>query len=113
MVERLSGGEGERGNRVVVVTDLETADGFQLGGVQVEGFASAPMAAARIEDLLDDESVELVFANEEYVELLGPATRKRIEEPAPPMVVALPHKGDYASRMHSLNQFIQRSGGDR
>ncbi len=109
MVERKFGEQSEHENRVVVVTDAETADGFQLSGVEVEGFYRGDAAASRVTELLDDDSVKLVLTNEEYIRLLDPEVRSRIEEPSPPTVVALPHEGDPGSRMASLMHFINRS----
>jgi vacuolar-type H+-ATPase subunit F/Vma7 len=98
-------------DRVVVLTDPETAEGFNLGGVDVYSFRDVRKAREKIQLLLTDERTKVLVVNNDFLKDVDDWARRIIESPAPPVVVSLPtaETGYGRERRSSLLRVIHRA----
>jgi V/A-type H+-transporting ATPase subunit F len=78
--------------RVVVFTDVESADGFRLAGVEtVEGnWASVAANKATLLKLINDDDVGILAVSEDIINEIDEGTRARIDRMDRPILVTLP-----------------------
>lgn len=76
--------------KIIVLTDYDTALGFQLAGVEVMKVVSSEEAATKIRELLKDKEVGLIVLNEEFITDLSEGMQKRIENSNYPVFVPIP-----------------------
>jgi V/A-type H+-transporting ATPase subunit F len=101
-------------SRLVVLTDSETALGFQLTGVEVIRADDFESARAQLLELMRDANVGLIAVNAALLEQLDELTRRRIEASYKPVVVSLPAAGPamgLPSRREYLAALIRRAIG--
>jgi vacuolar-type H+-ATPase subunit F/Vma7 len=100
--------------RLVVVTAPEQSAGFRLAGAAMEE-ASGPEDAARIiNDLVRRGEGGIVAVHEPLLAGMDPDHRRRLEELANPVVVALPvgtAEGGEGARRGRLADLLRRSIG--
>lgn len=75
---------------LTVITDPDTALGFQLAGAEVTEVAGADEAAARLLALLKAKEPGVVMYNEEYRSALPEKSRAALEESITPVFFAIP-----------------------
>lgn len=78
--------------KVVVLTDMDTADGFRLAGVDVQVVESNEMARKQLNALLDDDSSGIIAVNEKMMAGIDERTQKKIDSIYRPIVISLPIK---------------------
>jgi len=98
-------------DKVVVITDPETAKGFTLGGVEVYSFLDVGKAKEKIHLLLQDERTKVLVVNDEFLKDFDDLDRKIIESSSPPAVMPIPaaETGLGRHRRNSLRRVIRRS----
>ena len=98
-------------DRVVVVTDPETAEGFNLGGVETYSFIDERKAKEKIRLLLRDERTKVLLANDEFLKDIDDRDRKIVESSQPPTVIPIPaaETGLSRHRRTSLLKVIRRA----
>ena len=98
-------------DKVVVITDPETAKGFILGGVEVCSFLDVRKAREKIHLLLQDERTKVLVVNDEFLEDIDDRDREIIESSSPPAVMPIPaaETGLSRHRKSSLRKVIRRS----
>ena len=101
-------------SRLVVISDPDTAMGFQLAGVEVMCAEDLQTARAHLLRLIEDPEVGLIGVSSHFLDGLDDAARRRIEAEYKPVVVALPRGGavaGLASRRERLAALIRRAIG--
>ncbi len=78
--------------RVVVLTDDVSADGFRLAGVDVVVATDNDDARRILLDMLNDDTVGVVAANDAFVAALDERTQDKIDRLYRPIVVPIPSK---------------------
>ena len=98
-------------DRVAVVTDPETAEGFTLGGVETYSFMDERKAKEKIRLLLRDERTKVLVVNDEFLNDIDDRDRKIIESSLPPTVIPIPaaETGLSRHRRTSLLKVIRRA----
>jgi vacuolar-type H+-ATPase subunit F/Vma7/predicted nucleic acid-binding Zn ribbon protein len=77
-------------NRIVVVTDPATAEGFLLTGVDVETFVDPGEAGDEIGRLLKDETTEILVVNDNFLEGVDDWVKQHMKSSSPPVLISLP-----------------------
>jgi V/A-type H+-transporting ATPase subunit F len=76
--------------RLVVLTDVDSADGFRLAGVDVEVIDSPETARRTLTSLLDDDATGIIAINEKLMSSIDERIQKKIDSIYRPIVVSLP-----------------------
>ena len=76
--------------KVVVLTDLETAVGFQLAGAEVHEAETIEDAFYTLGKLVEDETIGIIAVNQVFLDTMDERTLKRIESVNRPILVSLP-----------------------
>ncbi|MHB8894279.1 MAG: V-type ATP synthase subunit F [Candidatus Geothermincolia bacterium] len=87
-------------NRIVVITDPVTAEGFKLTGIDVRSFVDPREARDQIRDAILDQATEIVLANDNFLDLADDSVKRHMKTSAPPVIIPLPimrTKGHVAS----------------
>lgn len=100
--------------RLLVITDPDTALGFQLAGVEVREVSTKEEAAERLLALLQTKDAGLVIYNEEYRAALPETGQVALEESLNPVFFAIPvaqaqHAGE--PREQYLGRLLRRAIG--
>lgn len=101
-------------SRLVVISDQESALGFQLAGVETAVADDGESAQAILTRHLSDESIGLIAINTALFERISAAARQRAEKSYHPVVVVLPAGGaviGLRSRRDYLTEQIRRAIG--
>lgn len=78
--------------KVVIFTDVESADGFRLAGVEtVEGtWTNVAENKATLLRLVNDDDIGIVGVSEDIINEVDEGTRAKIERMDRPIVITLP-----------------------
>ena len=76
--------------RVIVITDVDNADGFRLAGVDVVVVDTPEEARKRLASLVDGDSSGIIAVNERLMSAVDERLRKKIDSIYRPIVVSLP-----------------------
>jgi V/A-type H+-transporting ATPase subunit F len=76
--------------KVVVLTDIDTADGFRLAGVDVEVIESPEQGRRTLTSLLDDDETGIIAISERLMSSVDERIQKKIDSIYRPIVVSLP-----------------------
>jgi V/A-type H+/Na+-transporting ATPase subunit F len=77
--------------RVVIFTDIESADGFRLAGVEtVEGNDEAAENKKTLLKLINDDDIGVIGITENILNSIDDATRAKVDRMNRPIVVTLP-----------------------
>lgn len=77
-------------NRIVVVTDPATAEGFLMTGVDVVPFADSKDAQEEILKLLKGDTIEILVANDDFLVGMEDWVLQRKKSSTPPILIPLP-----------------------
>lgn len=77
-------------NRIVVITDPATAEGFLLTGVDVQSFVDPREARDEIGRVLKDETTEILVANDNFLEGVEDWVKQHMKSSSPPVLISLP-----------------------
>ena len=102
--------------KVVIYTDVESADGFRLAGIEtVEGSLNdVAENKATLLKLVNDDDIGIVGISEDILEGIDEATRAKIERMDRPILVTLPttkHLEVSEARQAYLAKMIRRAIG--
>lgn len=97
--------------RIVFLGDRETSVGFKLAGVAECYAAKGAEAEKKLEELIADEDVSVVIANERVMTELDWKLKKKIETLAKPALVLVPDKAGPVSEIESLKEMVKRALG--
>ncbi|WP_447976662.1 V-type ATP synthase subunit F [Candidatus Nitrospira bockiana] len=100
--------------RLIVITDLDTALGFRLAGVEVVEVSAKEEAAERLLTLLRTKEPGIVIYNDEYRTGLPEKSQIELEESVSPVFYAIPvaqAKGGGEPREHYLARLLRRAIG--
>lgn len=77
--------------KVVIFTDVESADGFRLAGVEtVEGNDEVADNKQTLLKLVNDDDIGIVGVSEDIINSIDDNTRAKIERMERPIIVTLP-----------------------
>src|SRR5665647_2363466 len=82
-------------NRIVVITDPATAEGFLLTGVDVQSFVDPREARDEICRMLKDGSTEILVANDNFLDGVEDWVRQHMKSSSPPVLISLPIVRNY------------------
>src|SRR5665647_2179628 len=82
-------------NRIVVITDPATAEGFLLTGVDVQSFVDPREARDEIGRMLKDGSTEILVANDNFLDGVEDWVRQHMKSSSPPVLISLPIVRNY------------------
>jgi vacuolar-type H+-ATPase subunit F/Vma7/RNA polymerase subunit RPABC4/transcription elongation factor Spt4 len=77
-------------NRIVVVTDPATAEGFLLSGVDVESFVDPREARDEVGRLLKDDTTEILLVNDNFLDGADDRVKQHMKSSHPPVLISLP-----------------------
>ena len=97
--------------KFMVVTDLESAPGFRLGGVDVLEVADIEQAKALIPSLLYKDDTGIVAINEEFMAALDEKILEKIEKSYRPIIIPIPSKVRGVERENYMERLLQRAIG--
>lgn len=102
--------------RVVIFTDVESADGFRLAGVEtIEGTVTDTAEnKATLLKLVNNDDIGIIGISEDILELIDETTRAKIERMDRPIMVTLPttkHLEVSEARQAFLAKMIRRAIG--
>lgn len=76
--------------RLMVITTVDLAPGFQLAGVETFAAEDGPAAEAALRDLLRQGGASLIAVHQDFLRVMDPLLQRRIETTFPPVVLAIP-----------------------
>ena len=101
--------------RVVIFTDVDSADGFRLAGVEtVEGNDEAVGNKQTLLKLINDDDIGIIGISEDIINSIDDPTRAKIDRMDRPIVVTLPttkHLEVTEARHAYLAKMIRRAIG--
>lgn len=101
--------------RVVIFTDVDSADGFRLAGVEtVEGNDEAAGNKQTLLKLINDDDIGIIGISEDIINSIDDPTRAKIDRMDRPIVVTLPttkHLEVTEARHAYLAKMIRRAIG--
>jgi vacuolar-type H+-ATPase subunit F/Vma7 len=101
----------EQNERLAVIADAATCTGFRLAGVDHTFPLSGAEAEKKISELLSDSTFGIVIVTERMLENCDWRLKKRVEQTAKPVVVAIPDMAGPIEQEESLAKLIKRALG--
>jgi vacuolar-type H+-ATPase subunit F/Vma7 len=101
----------EQKEKLAVIADEATATGFRLAGVEHTYPLSGEEAERKLSELLSDTSFGLLIVTERMLENCDWRLKKRVEQTAKPVVVAIPDMAGPIEQEESLAKLIKRALG--
>ncbi len=101
----------ENKEKIAVIADSPTCTGFRLAGVDYTFPLSGSEAEGRLSELLSDESFGIIIVTERMLEGCDWRLKKKVEQTAKPIVVAIPDMGGPIEQEESLAKLIKRALG--
>ncbi len=88
-------------NRIVVVTDPATAEGFLLTGVDVQSYVDPAEARKKVCHLLQDDTTEILVVNDNFLEGADEWVKHHLRSSSPPVLISLPVQQTKGRAAHS------------
>lgn len=101
----------ERNEKIAVIADSATATGFRMAGVDHTFALSGKEAEDKLAQLLSDSSYGIIIVTERMLEGCDWRLKKRVEQTAKPIVVAIPDMNGPIEQEESLSKLIKRALG--
>ncbi|MCP1662360.1 MAG: V-type ATP synthase subunit F [Methanocalculus sp. MSAO_Arc1] len=97
--------------KCMVVTDPETAPGFQMAGVEVIELADPDDAGKLVSRLLHRDDTGVIAMNEEFIERLDRKIMERIEKSYRPIIIPIPSGKKQADQESYIDRLLRRAIG--
>jgi len=97
--------------KFVVVTDLDTASGFRLAGVDVLEAPTIEEAKRIITSLLFKDDTGIVAVNEDFIDAMDEKVMERIEKTYRPIVIPIPSRARRVDRAGYIERLLRRAIG--
>jgi len=99
-------------DKIAVVGDSTIITGFKLAGIESVYYVRDDVEGeAKLNELIDDDSLGIVIASEKLVNACDWKLKKRIEAAAKPVVITIPDKSGPSEEGESLAKLVKRALG--